>query len=301
MSDLQMAPFWANRLAWPYDQDGFLFLGRAVDLLGRAMFPDAWTGNEFGFDPRFREPVHMPATGREVQTISHAAIIHGILSDAGRDLPRAWPVHHPFNQAHGPQERVKAMGFFWPTVADVGAAHAIVAQRRKAHRLLVAELGERRDAVVAAICHAAVTSRLRTSWQSPRDGSLTPITSSRWNLPSRWAYFTACSLNPADPAKPFIPDSACYIFVGEVALRSMCADAAPAPDTRPEWWPSKTITLAKWCRSAAAEAGAKARLARNGNDDPFETDICKELLLMWNQAGRESGTWRSIQTTRNRS
>ena len=38
--------FWKNPQRWPRDTDSHLFLGRAVDKVGRAIFGDEWTGKE---------------------------------------------------------------------------------------------------------------------------------------------------------------------------------------------------------------------------------------------------------------
>jgi hypothetical protein len=53
------APFWSDERAWPYDQPGqpgYVFLLRAVQEVGSAMFPGEWTGQEF----RGTQPTELP-------------------------------------------------------------------------------------------------------------------------------------------------------------------------------------------------------------------------------------------------
>jgi hypothetical protein len=38
--------FWGQPQTWPRDPLGYVFLARAVDLIGRANFGDAWNGKE---------------------------------------------------------------------------------------------------------------------------------------------------------------------------------------------------------------------------------------------------------------
>lgn len=42
--------FWQDRAEWPLDWSGAVFFGRALDAIGRAMYPDEWSGNEFAAD-----------------------------------------------------------------------------------------------------------------------------------------------------------------------------------------------------------------------------------------------------------
>src|SRR5258708_3632623 len=46
MSD--RSSFWKNHTQWPNDSEDYLFLARALDRLGRSMFPGTWTGTELG-------------------------------------------------------------------------------------------------------------------------------------------------------------------------------------------------------------------------------------------------------------
>jgi hypothetical protein len=43
--------FWARASDWPRDAKEFIFLARAVDAIGKAIFPDDWTGTEPYIDP----------------------------------------------------------------------------------------------------------------------------------------------------------------------------------------------------------------------------------------------------------
>jgi hypothetical protein len=49
--------FWSKPETWPHDPDGYVFLARAVDEIGKAMFGHHWTGKEWtseltpGMDP----------------------------------------------------------------------------------------------------------------------------------------------------------------------------------------------------------------------------------------------------------
>lgn len=48
--------FWTNQGSWPDDAYGFVFLARAVQQIGRATFPDEWTGREAIAEPPIETP-----------------------------------------------------------------------------------------------------------------------------------------------------------------------------------------------------------------------------------------------------
>ena len=45
--------FWICKQMWPMDTDPYMFLGRAMQICGKAIFPDDWNGHEL--HERFRK------------------------------------------------------------------------------------------------------------------------------------------------------------------------------------------------------------------------------------------------------
>lgn len=78
MSD--RSTFWKNDTQWPNDSESYLFLARALNRLGKSIFPSSWTGTEFAtetfkfadyiwHDPRFANNLlaeHHPNSGRHI-------------------------------------------------------------------------------------------------------------------------------------------------------------------------------------------------------------------------------------------
>jgi hypothetical protein len=78
----------------------------------------------------------------------------------------------------------------------------------------------------------------------------------------------------------------------------------PAPlqaEPAPAWWPREKQLLKTWCAVAgAAEQAARERLKAKGEASPADKRLCEELSAMWQEAGREGGSAKSIETTRSR-
>jgi hypothetical protein len=63
-----MQSFWKSQARWPNDPAGYVFLARAIDLIGKA-FVEGWTGKEFAtIELSNQIPPHRPRVGFPRQT-----------------------------------------------------------------------------------------------------------------------------------------------------------------------------------------------------------------------------------------
>lgn len=60
--------FWKNPASWPDDAYGFVFLARAIERIGKAVYTDQWTGNE----PVARPPI-LPPSSLEFNSLAKQA------------------------------------------------------------------------------------------------------------------------------------------------------------------------------------------------------------------------------------
>lgn len=56
---------WARRELWPADDPEYIFMGHAIDRVGRMLFGEEWTGREPQGDPRYPAPLPPMSEARE--------------------------------------------------------------------------------------------------------------------------------------------------------------------------------------------------------------------------------------------
>jgi hypothetical protein len=252
-----VADFWQDQTAWPRDTQERVFLGRAVNRLGRALFGEEWTGEEpiaetffylrIATDQRATNNFiarHLPQFGRKEYRGSMAP------------PPTGYDGHSPkFKFSEGELQEME-----------------LFIER---HNETVPPAKERFKKVQNAIADYAVGRNLETSFRPFAGGDFSPIPASWWNTERLAQRFAFCSL---DPDKPFKEGGTAWIFVArddfeEILLR----DASTGGITESDHVPSTNAQPGK----ASRPGRKKGQGSLDNMDSPFIEEM-RRLL----QAGK---------------
>lgn len=166
--------FWSpkGRAGWPRDCDGFVFLGRAVDRMGRAMFGTDWTDDTMiavykGPSPPskpLRRPVRMAVLPARIPNLDPQL-------EAAEDAVRPLPSRDDSSQL----------------------IHALRA---------LAEVNRKRAALVGSMQERVINAASRgdLAFAFRQDGRMKAVEARLWNEPGVETRFARCTF---DPAKPF--------------------------------------------------------------------------------------------------
>jgi hypothetical protein len=208
-----MGEFWKDQTGWPRDTPKMIFLGRAVNQLGRAIFGEDWTGEEpgirtfsyFKIVTRSRETnnfiaCHLPQFGRKEYNSSMAPPPTG---------------HDDFRRKFEfSKEELQEMKLFIDR-----------------HNATVPSAKERFIKVQTTITDGAGAGKLGTSFRALAGGDVYPVPSHWWNTERLEQRFASCRI---DPEAPFGPGGAAWIFVSRSDLENLlqASGSSQTPEPR---------------------------------------------------------------------
>ena len=191
-----------------------MFLGRAVDQLGRALLAEAWTGEE--------------STAELMQPIGLATDARTINNIIARHLPQFERKEYRGSMAPPPLGEPS-----WsPPKFDISIDERKVAsgfvnqQNAKAESAI-----DRFTSVQNAIVEHAIAGKLATAYRAMVGGEFYPIPAIWWNTERLKPRFTFCRINPDDP---FGANGKAWIFVSRVDLERMLQHLSPTATSNDE-------------------------------------------------------------------
>ncbi|WP_018459729.1 hypothetical protein [Bradyrhizobium sp. WSM4349] len=193
------AEFWKKSLGWPNDNASYVFLGRAVHVMGKSMFGVDWTGDEPCRDPVPNLSVFPERSGWR------ARLVHDLLVK-----------HHP---EHNRQPRKPYQHSFEFSGKEWMDAVMIVKKLKDERAPELRRLHEVQDRIM----HLAEAGFLITAIREKAGGDPTPVPRGWWNSERIRDRFDLCQLRPDDPYNLGIgSDPFQWIFVTRESLMS-CA------------------------------------------------------------------------------
>lgn len=194
-----MADFWQDQTGWPRDTLEMIFLGRAVDQLGRTLFDQEWTGEE-----------------PWVETFSYLKI--GSNRRATNDfiaryLPQFGRREYHGSMAPPPTGYDDDRPKFEFSAQEYQELQLFIDR----HNQAVPPAKKRFMEVQKAIADGAIAGKLGTSFRAIAGGDVSPIQLSWWNTERLERRFATCRINPNDP---FGSGGEAWIFVSRIDFES---------------------------------------------------------------------------------
>jgi hypothetical protein len=197
--------FWKKKLGWPNDNSSYVFLGRAVQAMGKSMFGDDWTGDEPSRDLMKELPVFPEKSGWRAYLVNDLLVKH----------------HPEFNR----QPRRRMQQSFEFTGKEWMTAVMIVKKHNEGQWPGVRRFIEVQDRIMKL----AEAGLLITAIREKSGGDPKPISREWWNSERIRDRFDLCQLRPDDRYGLGIgSDPHQWIFVTRESLMSC------APETSPE-------------------------------------------------------------------
>ncbi|WP_333631541.1 hypothetical protein [Agrobacterium cavarae] len=218
--------FWNNPASWPDDAYGFVFLARAMDLIGKALHPHEWTGKE----PTTRPPIRQPNS----ILFDTAAKLARAKEDFERDIAALvasvdrsklqWVIETTANAGRG--RRSKQRQALSKDAMQFGIS--LLAEENRT-RL---EAAKRWARVVDLAKEALREGSLEYATLPVRGGALSgPHPKYWWNVPNIDHRLIFCRIDPVSPFSPgFAGDRFENIFVKKSDLEKLLP-APPKPTT----------------------------------------------------------------------
>jgi hypothetical protein len=206
-----VADFWQDQTAWPRDTQERVFLGRAVNQLGRALFGEEWTGEEPG-----------------VKTFSYIKIVtdsRATNNFIARYLPQFGRREYRGSMAPPPTGYDDHRPEFEFSRDELQELDLFI----KRHNAKVPPAKGRLKKVQDTIADSAVAERLGTSFFTFASGDFHTIPSNWWIAAQLEQRFATCSINPNDP---FGAGGGAWIFVAHGGLEAIVNGVAPAANQR---------------------------------------------------------------------
>jgi hypothetical protein len=176
-----VADFWQDQTAWPRDTQERVFLGRAVNQLGRALFGEEWTGEEPG-----------------IKTFSYFKIVtdsRATNNFIARYLPQFRRREYHGSMAPPPTGYDGHSPKFKFSEGELQEMELFIER----HNETVPPAKERFKKVQDTIADGAVSGKLGTSFRAVAGGDFSPIPVSWWNTERLGQRFASCLINPNDP------------------------------------------------------------------------------------------------------
>ncbi|WOH66186.1 hypothetical protein [Bradyrhizobium sp. BWA-3-5] len=206
------AEFWKKALGWPNDNASYVFLGRALHVMGKSMFGSDWTGDEPCIEPLPKLTVFPEKSGWR------ARLVHELLVK-----------HHPEYNRKPLKPYQQSFDFSGKEWMDA----VMIVERLKE------EKGPRLHRLIQVqnrIMQLAEASFLITAIREKAGGDPTPIPRRWWNSLRIRDRFDFCQLRPDDPYNLGIgSDPYQWIFVTRESLMSCASgeltdrEQAPTP------------------------------------------------------------------------
>jgi hypothetical protein len=179
--------FWRKPDKWPRDAPGYIFLARAFDKIGRAIFPDDWVdATEYGVVHNY---TRLPRSSESANTQQRLSV-HRRLQSEHPNFRRP-----PLELLHAGSSTFAVVPPFskkeWGTAYDANQALHQKSERVKEQYLKV-------QFVIAEQCEA---SHLVVATRSNKDGKMNPWSSTIWNTEAEnWSQrFDKCQFDPFSP------------------------------------------------------------------------------------------------------
>ncbi len=183
--------FWLMPEDWPRDTASHIFLARALDVLGKALFPDSWMGVP---DIVSKPPPPLPISMR------HADV--GVKNRA-YDLIQK---HRP-DRGLAPRGKANAREL---TQDEWTEARNLLSEQQAAQRASVSRM----KGVERALVDGAESGALLTAYRPVKGGQFTDMPTWWWNTEKIANRLCRCQINPSDPfGIGFAGDGFCLIFV----------------------------------------------------------------------------------------
>lgn len=219
MSEDKCRSFWVLKAGWPDDAYGYVFLGRAVNLVGAHLFTDAWTGGEpctparLGFWREFNG-VALPTypKGRNVMSNTDKETAHRLLVRHRPEFKRDPIIHY---------------GHFGPNIADFSREEWLAAvELAKEENKMRDEAHRRRGAAFDLLKEAMRDGELPFALLPTRGGKFFEnCDKTWWNTSDVSRRFYMCQMNPDDPFGIGVAgDRYMHIFVRGSDLASLLAN-----------------------------------------------------------------------------
>jgi hypothetical protein len=307
--------FWAAPTAWPdIEPPGFVFLGRAVQQAGAAVHGDAWAADDPAAEV-IELPPPMPRCDRSAllseflrpilaapETEEHRAI-NARLDRQRRELmamriykSKLAASNHPHPGKPPPEPEI-IIARQW----EIWAA----AEAERQNELAKPKI-DRANSVFRAVAWAAASGELQTVVRPTTEHAEMWCRTHHWDLaapglwlipPLRWSSphwrqrFAACQINvqrqDEDREASGEPSTWAQIYVGASSLAALVARITPADQRRAPWWPSDGDGKLRWAMSDRAQAEARARIERDGDNPAQQVSWDTALAEMWSEATDE--------------
>jgi len=260
--------FWGKPDRWPRDTSTNVFLGRAIDQIGRTMFGAEWRG-VFDIVAKLIDPI-----------------------PAHKELALPWQTRQTFD--------------FYLAQRSLPPLDAFSVKRKKlndnewkAARDLIRALNdnrrpfiERYNSVERAVIVGAEAGRLVTTLRPTAGGQFTEVPSWWWNSEAISNRFDMCQMNPSDPfGRGFAGDRFCWIFVTQESLASFCQSLHPvdpikqtiAVENQCQLWLEQQFSLRE------SEGRSKARFQAAATEKFGPGLGAKMFLRAWDAAVKKPG------------
>lgn len=193
MNENRNMAFWTIKTGWPDDAYGYAFLGRAVNLVGKHLFGDAWTGEEpcapapYGFWKEFNGvPLPTHPLGRDGMSNADKEAAHRLLA-----------LHRPeFNRSP-----VIEYGHFGPIIPDFSPDEWLAAvELAKEENKTRNDARRRRNDTFNLLKEAMRDGQIAFALLPLKGGRFSEnCDHSWWNTTDVASRFYMCQMNPDDP------------------------------------------------------------------------------------------------------
>jgi len=272
MSAVQRNAFWSER-EWPLNRKDWIFFGCAIEALGPLLCSE-WSGEEFG-RPKLGPPPKLVTTAPEPGPT---------LSGTGRGPEANWKAGR--DSAGGANRAA--------TAALLASLEARAEAENERLSELYRPLDERATKVSRAVVQAFLDEELAAGYMDNRTGDIVPVPPSWWaaeDCSARFDWGKIDRLNPVRAGGWKEPKDPSWLFVASAKLTTFIEARSASEDWRPEIHaPAKD-----WCKRAAVQTAARARLRRGGRTNPTNADVAREVAAMWVIDGRKPVKWESFR------
>jgi hypothetical protein len=255
--------FWRNPAAWPRDSADFVFLGRAIHSIGKAIFSHYWTGDE-------------PVIDLLPRRLNNFYFDHGKVNDSV--VCKGRPPDRIVLRPTASEE--------WPLTVKLNAAAMGVDSE-------LAPALDRFRSVQARIATLAEAGDLITASRQKVGGEMQPIPSPWWHTERLISRFDFCHLNPDDPFETGkLGGSYSWIFVARDGLSQSIA-ALEGCSTSQQSEQLDTAKIAKPVHVAKKEVEKEYRArvtSYEGKTPPTRAEdeaFCREALGVNRSRARE--------------
>jgi len=204
--------FWASPHTWPHDPHGYVFLARAIEEIGQAMFGQDWTGKEVTTEHVRGLPHQWQATPGDA---SYARGVLRKLPEFAKQLPKTRTLPPSLNSL---ADRTRWVVIVRPhdfTGAQWSAAQAHLRHQQEER----APALQRVSAVQRKIVELCESGKLISAIRPRAGGDMREVPRAWWNTESWHNRFTMCQVNPKEPFGIGVAgDSFCWIFLTRESL-----------------------------------------------------------------------------------